>query len=186
MTEAPSLSTARAVPNRGKPLATLHPLPLPLYAKGVSLIEAVLFIVVVSVALVVVLKAFDIANRGSADPVLRRQSLAIAQSLLDEISAKPFGDAASDDPAQGGFAGPYTSANRQWFDDVDDYNGFSMNGIRSLDNSVLTGLSNYQAAVAVVAAAFGTVPAGAGWRITVTVTDPAGAQIALDGYRAAY
>lgn len=159
---------------------------LPGHEGGVSLIEAVLFIVVVSVALVVVLKAFDIANRGSADPVLRRQSLAIAQSLLDEISAKPFGDAASDDPAQGGFAGPYTSANRQWFDDVDDYNGFSMSGIRSLDNSVLTGLSQYQAAVAVAAAAFGTVPAGAGWRITVTVTDPAGAQLALDGYRADY
>jgi hypothetical protein len=29
----------------------------------------VLFIVVVSVALVVVLKAFDIANQGSADPL---------------------------------------------------------------------------------------------------------------------
>jgi len=158
----------------------------PCHASGVSLIEAVLFIVVVSVALVVVLKAFDIANRGSADPVLRRQSLAIAQSLLDEISAKPFGDADSDDPVQGGFAGPYTSVNRQWFDDVDDYNGFSMSGIRSLDNSVLTGLSNYQAAVAVTAAAFGMVPAGAGWRITVTVTDPAGAQLALDGYRANY
>jgi hypothetical protein len=66
--------------------------------------------------------------------LLRRQALAIAQSLLDEISAKPFGDAASDD-AQGGFAGPYTSANRQWFDDVDDYDGFSMSGIRSLNNA---------------------------------------------------
>jgi len=102
---------------------------------GVSLIEAVLFIVVVSVALVVVLKAFDIANQGSADPLLRRQALAIAQSLLDEINQKPFGDSNTDDVAQGGFAGPYTSANRQWFDDVDDYDGFSMNGIRRLDNS---------------------------------------------------
>ena len=37
--------------------------------------EVVLFIVVVSVALVAVLKAFDLANVGSADPVLRRQSL---------------------------------------------------------------------------------------------------------------
>jgi MSHA pilin protein MshD len=151
---------------------------------GVSLIEAVLFIVVVSVALVVVLKAFDIANQGSADPVLRRQSLAIAQSLLDEISFKPFGDATTDDVAQGGFAGPYTSANRQYFDDVDDYNGFSMNGIRSLDNSALAGLSNYQASVAVAAAAFGSVPVSAGYRIVVTVTDPSGRQLALTGYRA--
>jgi len=151
---------------------------------GVSLIEVVLFIVVVSVALVVVLKAFDIANQGSADPVLRRQSLAIAQSLLDEISFKPFGDAATDDIAQGGFAGPYTNANRQFFDDVDDYNGFSMNGIRSLDNTAVTGLSNYQVSIAVVAAAFGSVPASAGYRIAVTVTDPSGRQLALEGYRA--
>ncbi len=155
--------------------------------RGVSLIEAVLFIVVVSIALVVVLKAFDIANQGSADPVLRRQSLAIAQSLLDEISFKPFGSAATDDVAQGGFAGPYTSANRQWFDDVDDYNDFAMDdGIRSLDNTALTALGNYQARVAVVAAAFGAVPASAGYRITVTVTDPSGAQLALEGYRANY
>ncbi len=153
---------------------------------GVSLIEAVLFIVVVSVALVVVLKAFDIANQGSADPVLRRQSLAIAQSLLDEIVAKPFGNADTDDVTQGAFAGPYTSENRQRFDDVDDYNGFSMNGIRSLDNTALTGLDQYQAAVVVAAAAFGSVPSTAGYLVTVTVTDPSGAQLALDGYRANY
>ncbi len=156
------------------------------WQSGVSLVETVLFIVVVSIALVVVLKAFDIANQGSADPVLRRQSLAIAQSLLDEISLKPFGDAASDDVTQGGFAGPYTSANRQWFDDIDDYNGFSMSGIRGLDNASVTGLANYQAAVAVAATAFGTVPVGAGYRITVTITDPSGAQLALEGYRANY
>ncbi len=91
---------------------------------GVSLIEAVLFIIVVSVALTVVLKAFDIANQGSADPVLRRQSLAIAQSLLDEISCKDFAN-----PSPGGYAGPYNAATRNQFDDVKDYNGFNMAGI---------------------------------------------------------
>ena len=156
------------------------------YSSGVSLIEAVMFIVVVSVALVVVLKAFDIANQGSADPLLRRQSMAIAQSLLDEITAKPFGSAATDVTADGYLAGPVTSATRASADDVDDYNGFSMSGISRLDNTLLTGLSNYRVSVAVVAAAFGTVPASAGWRITVTVTDPSGAQLALDGYRANY
>lgn len=156
------------------------------FQRGVSLIEAVLFIVVVSVALVVVLKAFDIANQGSADPLLRRQALAISQSLLDEISYQPFGNANTDDVAQGGFAGPYTSANRHRFDDVDDYNGFSMNGIRSLDNTELIGLNNYQVTVVVAAAAFGGVPSSDGKRITVTVTTPSGAQLALEGYRSNY
>lgn len=154
--------------------------------RGVSLIEAVLFIVVVSVALVVVLKAFDIANQGSADPILRRQSLAIAQSLLDEISFKPFGSAATDVTADGYTAGPVTSATRALADDVDDYNGFSMNGISSLDNTVLTGLGNYRASVVVAAAAFGSVPSSDGYRIIVTVTDPSGADSVLEGYRANY
>jgi len=61
-----------------------------------------------------------------------------------------------------------------------------MNGIRSLDNSALTGLGNYQASVAVAAAAFGSMPSSAGYRITVTVTDPSGRQLELAGYRANY
>ncbi|MDP2787776.1 MAG: pilus assembly protein MshD [Pseudomonadota bacterium] len=149
--------------------------------QGVSLIEAVMFIVVVSVALVVVLKAFDIANQGSADPVLRRQSLAIAQSLLDEISFKNFAN-----PSPGGYAGPYNAATRSQFDDVMDYNGFNMAGISDLSGTAVVGLTGYRASVAVVAAAFGAVPSTAGYRITVTVIDPANNTLTLDGYRADY
>jgi MSHA pilin protein MshD len=148
---------------------------------GFSLIEAVLFMVVVSVALTVLLKAFDQAAVASADPVLRRQSLAIAQSLLEEISFKDFAN-----PSPGGYAGPYNAATRSQFDDVMDYNGFAMNGISDLSGTAVAGLSGYTASISVAAAAFGNVPASAGWRITVTVTDPAGRQFALDGYRANY
>lgn len=148
--------------------------------------EAVLFMVIVSLALSVVLKAFDLANVGGADPVLRRQALAIAQALLEEIRLKPFGSAATDDPAQGGFNGPYTPANRQFFDDVDDYAGLTMNGITTLTNVPLPGLTGYRASIAVTHAAIGSVPAAQGWRITVSVTDPAGRSLSLDGYRANY
>ena len=146
---------------------------------GVSLIEAVLFIVVVSVALVVVLKAFEVANRGSADPVLRRQSLAIAQALLDEISDMNFS-------SSGGFAGPYNVASRSQFDAVTDYNGFTLNGISDLSGTAVPGLSGYSASVAVTAAAFGNVSASNGYRISVSVTDPSGQTLTLDGYRANY
>ncbi len=148
---------------------------------GFSLIEAILFIVVVSVALAAVLQAFNQAAVASADPVLRRQSLAIAQSLLDEISFKAFSP-----PSPGGFAGPYNAATRSQFDAVPDYNGLTLNGISDLSGTALAGLAGYTARISVAAAAFGSVPAAAGWRITVTVTDPAGRQIALDGYRANY
>jgi MSHA pilin protein MshD len=148
---------------------------------GFSLIEAILFMVVVGVALVVLLKAFDQSAMASADLVLRRQSLAIAQSLLEEIAAKDFSN-----PSPGGYAGPYNAATRNQFDDVMDYNGYTMNGISDLSGMAIAGLSGYRAVVAVAATAFGGVPASAGWRISVTVTDPAGTSLALDGYRANY
>ncbi|OYY95311.1 MAG: hypothetical protein B7Y41_02050 [Hydrogenophilales bacterium 28-61-23] len=145
-----------------------------------------LFIVVVSIALVVVLKASDLANQGSADPILRRQSLAIAQALLDEIGAKPFGSAATDVVAEGYTAGPVNSATRSLADDMDDYNGFSMNGIGTLGNVAVAGLANYSVSVSVTPAAFGGVPAGDGYRIGVSVTDPANRQMVLETYRARY
>lgn len=137
--------------------------------------------VVVSIALVVLLKAFNQAAVASADPVLRRQSLAIAQSLLEEISFKDFAN-----PSPGGYTGPYNASTRGQFDDVMDYNGLALNGLSDLSGTPIAGLSGYRADIAIAAAAFGAVPAGAGWRITVTVTDPAGQQFALDGYRANY
>ena len=156
---------------------------------GVSLIEAVLFIVVVSVALVVVLKAFDIANQGSADPLLRRQALAIAQAMLDEISAKEFGSAATDVTTDGYTAGPVNSATRANSDDIDDYDGYDQTGIKTLSNAPLTGLENYHVHVDVdpiTAGELGTLPVTKAFRITVTVTDPSGVQLALAGYRADY
>ncbi len=150
-------------------------------ARGVSLIEAVLFMVVVSVALVVLVRAFDQAAVASADPVLRRQSLAIAQSLLEEISLKDFAN-----PSPGGYTGPYNAASRSRFDDVMDYDGLVLNGISDLSGAVVAGLSGYRASIAVTATAFGGVPSSAGWRISVSVTDPAGQTLALDGYRADY
>lgn len=147
---------------------------------GFSLIEVVLFIVVVGVALAAVVNAFSLANRASADPLLTRQSLAIAQALLEEIQHKDFAN------PPGGYAGPYNAATRPLFDDVMDYHGLTLAGISDLAGNPVAGLERYVARVAVAAAALGNLPAGAAWRITVTVTDPAGRSLGLDGYRADY
>ncbi|MEW5893244.1 MAG: type II secretion system protein [Pseudomonadota bacterium] len=147
---------------------------------GVSLVELILFIVIVGIAVAAVLQVYGVTARANADPLLRRQSLAIAQALMEEIGHK----AAANPP--GGFAGPYTPANRWLFDDVLDYNGFSMAGIADLTNVPISGLENYRLEVAVVSAAFGPVPISAGLRFTVTVTDPTGEPTVLEGYRASY
>ena len=57
---------------------------------GVSLVELIVFIVIVSVALVGVLKVLDITNKGSVDPLIRKQALSIAESLLLEVEQQPF------------------------------------------------------------------------------------------------
>jgi MSHA pilin protein MshD len=59
-------------------------------SRGLSLIELVIFIVAVSAALTGVLNVFIQATLHSADPLARRQALAIAESLLEEIQLMPF------------------------------------------------------------------------------------------------
>lgn len=161
------------------PLATCH-LPLVRLQAGFSLIETVVFMLVIGIALAVLVNVFSLAATANADPLPRRQALAIAQALIEEVSY----NAAANPP--GGFAGPYTAANRNRFDDVMDYNGLTLNGITDLSNAPLVGLEAYRAQVSVAATAFGAVPAAAGFRITVSVTDPRGETLALDGYRANY
>lgn len=60
--------------------------------RGMTLIELIVFIVVVSVGLAGVLSVFNIAVRSSADPLITKQALAVADSLLEEILLKDFCD----------------------------------------------------------------------------------------------
>jgi MSHA pilin protein MshD len=140
----------------------------------------VMFILVVGIALAAVVNVFIVSNRGSADPVLHRQALAIAQSFLDEVRGKAFAN------PPGGYAGPYNAATRSQFDDVADYNGYDQTGISDLANAALTGLERYRVRIAVAQAALGAVPLADGLRITVTVTDPGGADTVLETYRTNY
>jgi len=57
---------------------------------GFTLIELIFFIVVVSVAMAGILSVTNTAVKSSADPMVRKQSLAIAQSLLEEIVLKEY------------------------------------------------------------------------------------------------
>ena len=57
---------------------------------GATLVELVVFIVVVSVAVAAVLLAMNAVTRGSPDPMMRKQALAIAEALLEEVELMPF------------------------------------------------------------------------------------------------
>jgi MSHA pilin protein MshD len=58
--------------------------------RGVTLIELIMFIVVVSVAVVGVLQALRMSSANSADPLRRKQALMIAESLLEEVQLAKF------------------------------------------------------------------------------------------------
>jgi MSHA pilin protein MshD len=57
---------------------------------GLTLIELVMFIVIVSVALVGVLSVLNVTTKSSADPQVRKQALSIAEGLLEEVELAHF------------------------------------------------------------------------------------------------
>ncbi|HEY9107652.1 MAG TPA: type II secretion system protein [Roseateles sp.] len=184
---------------------------LPRRAQGLTLIELLMFIVVVGIALTAMLRVFITATAASADPMIMRQQLAIAESLLREVQLMPFTWCDPDDAnvatatsaivSPTGCAsivessGPESGESRygptNYFDNVNDYAGFSMSGIRDLSNAAVAGLAGYSASVAVTPAALDTLTAGSGdaLKITVTVLGPSGKAadaIVLQGWRTRY
>ena len=178
-------------------------LPRRLRARGLTLIELLLFIVVVGIALAAMLRVFVTATTKSTDPMVRRQQLAIAESLLREVELMPFtwcdpalsanvetaANAAACNTVEN--SGPEGGQSRygpaNFFNNVNDYAGFSMNGIRDITNTAVAGLAGYNATVAVAAAALDTIPAaGDALKITVTVTAPDASVVTLQGWRTRY
>ena len=58
--------------------------------RGFSLVETAIFIAVVGIGLAGVLLAITTATRDSVDPLIRKQAVAIAESLLQEITSMPY------------------------------------------------------------------------------------------------
>ncbi|MCX7156858.1 MAG: type II secretion system protein [Rhodocyclales bacterium] len=66
--------------------------------RGLTLIELIVFIVIVSTALVGVLTVLNFTAKSSADPVIRKQMLAVAEAVLEEVMLQPFTWCDPDDP----------------------------------------------------------------------------------------
>ena len=180
--------------------------------RGLSLIELLVFIVVVGIAVSGVLSVYSLNARSSADPMVQKQALAIAESLLEEVLAKPYTycdpDDAQADTAISSAIGPTGCAttpegmgaegvedrysNLTSYDNVNDYNGFSMNGIDDLTGTAIAGLAGYTASVQVqpVADFNGIVSVVPGDNetllVTVPVTAPGNHSVSLSGYRTRY
>ena len=154
-----------------------------LLQRGISLIELIMFIVIVSVSLAGILLVINQITSHSADPLIRKQALAIGESMLEEIQLQDLSGVACT-----GTLGP--NAARTGASTVCDYKGYSTTtGVRDYStNTVVIPLAAYNiagVAVTQIATLGGTaITPGSGVMITVTVADPTGATIDVTGYRA--
>lgn len=139
--------------------------------RGVTLVELILTMVIISVAMVGILSVINLTVSHSADPIVNQQAIAIAESYLEEILLQNYSGNAS--------------ANRADFDDVDDYNNLLDNGVHDQQGTALANLAQYQISVSVSAP---TVLAGGvnAKQITVSVSGPGVSHLSLVGYKADY
>ncbi len=144
---------------------------------GFTLVELVITIVVIGLGLAGLVTAFATAVRGSADPVVNKQMVAIAEAMLEEITLKPFTD-----PGTAGSI-PAAGCVRSAADDVGDYAGYVNRPVCDMDGTAAADLANYQVSVALTL----NDPLGASTatRITVTVTN-GDRSLALVGWRGNY
>lgn len=141
--------------------------------RGFTLVELILAIVVLGVGLAGVLLAFQQTTRGSADPLVNRQLLAIAEGMLEEVLSRPYSSATPAAPSGCARTGLY---------DVDDYNGYSQ-GICTVAGVAVASLAGYSVDVAVASVTLNGVAAK---RITVTARRGSADSLQLSGWRTGY
>jgi MSHA pilin protein MshD len=148
--------------------------------RGISLIELIMYIVIVSVALAGIMMVLNANSTFSADPFVKKQARAAAESLLEEIELHDF--------LPSGWTGAAIQANRSNFNDVMDYNGFATSGVYPANGAVaIPGLGDYNVSVAVAGVGFGNITSASAVQITVTVNNlNASEAVEAIGYRVDY
>lgn len=153
---------------------------------GMTLVEATVAMVVVSVLMVAALNTLGASARAGTVQVRHGRAYTLAQGLMNEVLGTRYAD------PQGGSglgrdAGEAADV-RAAYDDVDDYNGWSASPPEDKSGAALEGATGWtrQVAVAYVDPNNPATVVGADQglkRITVTVSDPRGRQTTLTALR---
>jgi len=152
---------------------------MPVLIRGASLIELIVFIVVVSVSLVGLISVFNQSLLTSVDPIVRVTAIELAQAKIDEIMARKFdansptGGIPACGSAEAGASSCVGISPDGLFDDVGDYQGQS--------SSPVVG---YTLNVSVVEAGNELgLPVAQARRVTVLVNMPNNESLQLSSYK---
>ena len=180
--------------------------------RGFSLIEVVIAMVIIGVGMAGTLGVMTLATKHSADPMLQKQALSIAESLLAEIEQQPFtycdpqdgnvltaasaagcAVAANDQNRGGAALAPTPGTETRGhstdpYDNVADYAGYAQTPATDVTGG--NAMAGYASTVTITRAGgvapFAALPADAVLKISVTVAGPGRTSVVLVGYRFRY
>lgn len=155
--------------------------------RGVSLLEIVVATMITGAMLVASLNSVGAVFQTHQANSSRLTGPGLAHELMAEIMSMPYEDPSGTSTTIGTDSGEALST-RSSLDDVDDYHGLSVTGIRSKAGTLRTGYTGWQQQASIV---WIEVLTGLPWalgdtglkRITVTVTSPEGEATQLTAYR---
>src|SRR5581483_2102608 len=124
-----SPATARE-PSSWKPRAAMCT-SAPRRGRGFTLPDLVLLIVVLGMALAGIVTLYMTTVAGSADPMVRKQAIAVAEALMEEALTQALAEPSSATPR---------GATPETFDSIGDYDGYSESGIKSFSGPPAPGL----------------------------------------------
>jgi len=149
------------------------------FLSGVTLIEMVITIVILSIAITAMLGAFSNSMQHSADPMWQFKSIKLAQLYLDEILSKkfdtttPLGGQPASTTVNCAAMGPESGETRATYDDVDDYYNMTNVVPTKVSGALDPSYSGYRIHVFVGCAGTDAgLPTADLKRITITITPP--------------
>jgi MSHA pilin protein MshD len=166
--------------------------------QGVTLVELVISIVIISIAMVAMMSSFSLSMSHSADPLWRNKTLKLGQLYLDEILAKKYSELSpigglpyAVNPSCAGLGPDGIAPNvetRVTFDDVDDYHGITDSVPLSLTAALDSSYDDYLISVTVQCDGTDVVASGNSHAkiITVIVTPPNQSPITFAAYKGNY
>lgn len=187
----------------GSPIGKAQWMLLPRRQSGLSLFELLFFMVIVSIGLAGILSVMDLTTRHSADPLQRKQALAIAEAILEEVQLLPVAEdscaglqgeeamVCRTEQGSGAAASQQRDSADSPFTVVDHYNGLNLEGGTGGESAAVAIPAGYHVKVAVAPASLGpdsaSVKDDAARLITVTVGyDQGREKMVLQGYRGSY